>query len=282
MPDEAVAPLPGPIARDAFSLQVAQFPHRPKILAEGDSWFSYPPDYLVAGEPSNIILWLRRKDAYNLKNMSSTGDEAVAMLASKAKIGLITELRDQHYDALLFSGGGNDIVGEYDMPFFLRIKRAGMTWKDCIREDRFARRLNQIENAYRDLIELTIDYARNRQIPIITHTYDRVVPSPRGAEFIEGLLTVGRSWIYPYMLAADITDSSDQIRIIDYMLSAFQDRLLALQQVYPRRFFVVKTQGTLRPGYDWLNEIHPSPKGFRKLAEKVDAKLTELLGPRPD
>lgn len=277
MPDQAVVPLPTTSGRDVFALQMARFPDRPKILAEGDSWFSYPPEYLVAGEPSNIILWLRNKNAYNIKNISSTGDEAVAMLVSTAKISLVKELRDESYDALLFSGGGNDIVGEYDMPFFLRIKRGGMTWKDCIREDRFERRLNQIENAYRDLIELTIDYARNRRIPIITHTYDRVVPSPKGAEFIEGLLNVGRSWIYPYMQAAEITDSTDQIRIVDYMLSRFQDRLLTLQQNYPQRFFVVKTQGTLRLAYDWLNEIHPSSKGFKKIAEKIDQKLMEVL-----
>jgi hypothetical protein len=45
-----------------------------------------------------------------------------------------------------------------------------------------------------------------------------------------------------------------------------------------QKFVVVPTQGTLTPDKsDWQNEIHPSPAGFTKLAQKFRASLEAVF-----
>jgi hypothetical protein len=44
------------------------------------------------------------------------------------------------------------------------------------------------------------------------------------------------------------------------------------------KFVVVPTQGTLQPtASDWQNEIHPSPAGFTKIAQKFQASLATIF-----
>ena len=46
-------------------------------------------------------------------------------------------------------------------------------------------------------------------------------------------------------------------------------QLLALQTKYPGRIIVVDTRNTLDIDKDWLNEIHPTSKGFKKITKKI-------------
>jgi hypothetical protein len=54
--------------------------------------------------------------------------------------------------------------------------------------------------------------------------------------------------------------------------------LVLCQSMYRNIFKVVPTQGTLRPGHgtDWLNEIHPTPSGFKRIAKLVWAEARKL------
>jgi hypothetical protein len=44
------------------------------------------------------------------------------------------------------------------------------------------------------------------------------------------------------------------------------------------RFFVVDTQGILAPGntQEWLNEIHPTPKGFKRIFDEIYPVMRQL------
>jgi len=55
-----------------------------------------------------------------------------------------------------------------------------------------------------------------------------------------------------------------------------------LQNEIPN-FFVADTQGTLTPGNaaDWKNEIHPTPSGFEKIADKIYAEARERVPQLP-
>lgn len=277
---EGVDKLTAEAEARAFELEAFRRPGGPRILAEGDSWFAYPREYIFFGAPANIIHHLRARDEFVIENTSSNGDEAVAMLTGNSKLDLLKKLNARHYDLLLFSGGGNDIVGAYDMDFFLRRKTSGMSALDCIDEERLSRRLRQVEAAYQDLLDYVSVYSKNPQIKVITHTYDFVVPNAQGARFIGGIWDYdkGRSWMYPFMVNKGITDTRDQREIARNMLGLFQQMLsnLAMQEKYKDKFFVTATQGTLTEN-DWLNEIHPNTRGFKLIEQKIYEAMSKIL-----
>jgi hypothetical protein len=266
-----------------FALEAAMSPEKPKILAEGDSWFAYPRQYFIYGAPANVIQHLRKHKEFVIQNTSSNGDEAVAMMSGAAKIEMLERLRETDYALLLFSGGGNDIVGAFDMDFFLLKKTAGMKALDCIDKTRYMRRLNQVANAYDDLMDLVRDFSRNPDLQVVTHTYDYVIPGKKGASFFGGIYKYddGRSWMYPFLMAKGIVEAADQREIARWMLDGFREMLTKTAEKHAGRLHVVNTQGTLAES-DWLNEIHPTPDGFGKISAKIYREIQELLQVQPN
>lgn len=249
-----------------------------KLLAEGDSWFAYPPQGLFSGPP-NIISWLKRDEQLQIESSSSNGDEALSMLTGKQKFSLLERLHNERYDGILFSGGGNDLVGRYDFDFFLRDKReTGLGGVQLINEPRFQRRLTNVTNAYQDLIDLTADFGVNRGLPIITHTYDLVLPSDEGTDAYWFFNDVAGPWLKPYLDARNITDRDEQVVIIESMFKRFGDALVALGKKNPR-LHVVETQGTLQ-AHHWRDEIHASSEGFKLIAEKLRSRVYQVFANR--
>jgi hypothetical protein len=83
-----------------------------QIFAEGDSWFDYP----VAFFGGSIIPRLERRLGVPILNLAKAGDEARYMLGVEERAILTEHLTNGcpaggPWDVLLFSGGGNDILG---------------------------------------------------------------------------------------------------------------------------------------------------------------------------
>ena len=72
-----------------FAKLIKRFPNRLNIVAEGDSWFAYPPKNLVGDSRSNVIDYLKYKKSFNLLELASNGDEAVEMLSGESKFKLV-------------------------------------------------------------------------------------------------------------------------------------------------------------------------------------------------
>ncbi|MFA3791729.1 hypothetical protein AB6T38_11470 [Aliiglaciecola sp. SL4] len=135
--------------------------------------------------------------------------------------------------------------------------------------------------AFDQLIDLRDEY--NPQATIITHTYDIAKPSEDGAEFFWGLIKT-KPWIYPYLLEKNIPLEL-HLPIVEILLGTLKTRLQALasQPEHLNKLIVVDTQGILRPGNksDWLNEIHPTESGFKKIAKPIYAQMKSLLPELP-
>jgi lysophospholipase L1-like esterase len=117
-------------------------------------------------------------------------------------------------------------------------------------------------------------------VPIIAHTYDHATPVNVPAQF----LTITRGpWLYPVFTNAQIPET-DFIAASDYLLDRLGNTLLGLNLP---NVHVVKTTGTLiraalgatGASNDWLNEIHPTHAGYKKIAPLVGEKIQELLNP---
>lgn len=213
---------------------------------------------------------LSNSDAANLLCLSRNGDEAAEMLAGRQKYRLakVLERNQAHTDVIFFSGGGNDLVGRYDMDRLLCEYQTGFTAEDCIERAALERKLKRIELAFSELLELRNAYAPNACV--VTHTYDIVKPSALGAQLLK-FYKVG-PWIYPYLLKKGIPEHL-HLPISRIMLEALASRLRSLAEsgLARKKFLVVDTQGTLRPGHgsDWLNEIHPSSSGSKRLFKAI-------------
>ncbi len=255
-----------------LELMMTLRPDRPTVVAEGDSWFAYPaPNLFLGDDRSNVINWLARAANLNLLQLSSNGDEAVQMLSGPAKHRLIKVLQRFSVDFLLFSGGGNDLVGAHDLQFLLRDGQDTESDEalDYLQPERLGRRLDAIEIAYLDLIDYCRTFSRNPGIRIITHCYDYALPSSDGASFLGGLLRPdgGRSWMQPTLLQRRIPERH-HASIARHLIDELAERLLHLQALHPEHFQVVETRGLLTP-QQWVNEIHPDRAGFAIISAAI-------------
>jgi hypothetical protein len=260
-----------------FAELIRRYPHRTSIVAEGDSWFAYPPKWLFAGKPNNIINYLKNMQRFNLLHLASNGDEAVDMLSGESKFLLLKSIHKHSVDFLLFSGGGNDMVGRWDFDYFLKRGIRSDRFEDYLHKGRLNRRITQITHAYEDLIGFCDEYSHNRQIRIVTHTYDYLVPNPTGAEFMGGLFKVnkGKSWMYPYLTDKQVPEKL-HAPLVAYLIDRLAGNLLKLQARHPARLVVVDTRGLIDAKTGWLNEIHPGPAGFRTLAREIHTAMKAL------
>lgn len=268
-----------------FSQMVDLF-DRPNLVSEGDSWFDYPPRKLIGKRPSNIIDHIQKKTKgkVNLLRMESNADEITQIMSKNQRHTLTKLLHNYHargkpIDVLFFSGGGNDVVGKWDLIRFLKPFKPGFTAEQCIHRARFQNKLKQIELAFLELIEI-----RNQFSPdtvIITHGYDIPYVSGKGAKFW-GIKFSG-PWIKPAMVARGIPENLRR-PVIKIMMKTLGTNLLSLQArpAARNKLLVAKTFGTLGAESDWANELHPTSKGFKPIAAKVYSELRSVVAGLPN
>jgi hypothetical protein len=223
------------------------------VFAEGDSWFDYPLSrdtigWITAnGDPQPEIL-----------NLSHYGDATTQMLGVAKRQRIIDNLKDPdngEFDALLFSGGGNDIAGDQFCLWLVDFV-AGAAPAAGVDPQRLAEMLGVVEAAYVDLIKI-----RDSIIPdcvIFLHAYDFAQPTGQG---VCGL----GPWLKPSLDLRGWTDFAAATQVVKEVLQSFDKVLAQLEQQY-KNVVYVRTQGTLSPTTDWANELHPTEQGFNKIA----------------
>lgn len=255
-----------------FSRLINRYKSRPVIVSEGDSWFSYPSELLIIGSGYNIIDHIAKKRRFNILRMENGGDEIRTIMSGRQQKTLRNVLKRFPVDILLFSAGGNDIVGENDLDPLIREKQDGMTWRDCINDNLLDIRIKRIMLDYKELMEL-----RNQSRPsciIITHTYDYpIANSDGGAEFLWGIIKI-KPWIAPTLAKRKITNKADQTKIVRHIFNLFADSLKALHE--DSSFVVVDTRNTIKPD-DWKDEIHATKNGFKKIANRIYLEIEKYI-----
>jgi hypothetical protein len=253
----------------------APAPAQPLVmLAHGDSWFDYPLDGngLSLGD-TDIIAQLQTMGNLNplIANVSHYGDATTDEMSLPKQQRMIEQLQDPSNwmasgkpDAILFSGGGDDIVGD-QFCIYLDYASAGGTGLDTAR---YQLVLASIEARFRDLFAFRDHYAPG--VPIFGHCYD--FPIPNGAHPV-----CAGPWLQPSLVFCGYTDVAKGAQIARDALVQFRTLLLRLATP-ANNFFMVDTQGTLVTA-DWANELHPFPAGFVKLAQNfVDALRFKFPG----
>jgi hypothetical protein len=230
-----------------------------RILAEGDSWFDYPPfEFFGAG---GVIPRLSKILGLPILNLATAGDEVRYMLGVKERKELIRHLKAGSpaggpWDALFFSGGGNDIV-DNPMALWVRDFRPGMPAAQLINQPRFEVALALVKAGYEDLI--AVRNAHSPQTHLFFHTYDHAIPDGRG-------VCKRGPWLKPtFDLRGFPPGSGLAFEVVKEMLRQFAVMLKTLQN--GGGVTVIDGQGTLDPvKASWHNELHPSKAGFQKFA----------------
>lgn len=254
-----------------FDQLVLAKPKALKILAEGDSWFAYPRRYLAFGRASNVVHHLAKRKDLLIYATASNGDEALTMLSGEQKHALMKRLQAHAYDYLLFSGGGNDIVGRYDLDYFIRPYHADMTAEGAVYEERLQAKLLQLSATYEELIYRLAKFSKNKAIRLVTHTYDFPRPSKKGFALFD-VFPIGESWIYPIFKSLGYRDVGLMAEVAALLLRAFRKMLFELQAKHGARLTVVDTQGLLTDKH-WRNEIHPNSAGFKLVTKALEQVL---------
>jgi len=235
------------------------------MLAHGDSWFDYPLDgNTIALSDTDLIAQLRTMGNINplILNMAHHGDATTNELSWPKQQRMIDALNDPtnwlgsgYPDAILFSGGGNDIAGD-QFCIYLDYASTGGTGLNAAR---FQEALGAIEASYRDLFSFRKKYAPN--IPIFGHCYDFGIPNGSHP------LCTG-PWLKPSLEFAGYRDLQQNRKIVRDALVQFKTRLQGLAADPDNKFFLVDTQGTITDD-EWGNELHPNARGFKQIAQKI-------------
>lgn len=239
----------------------------PVVLSEGDSWFSWAnvigqlDDPRDTGKPEDQRHW-------SLLRLEKAGDEIMTILSGGQRSKLRDHLGRWQLDALLFSGGGNDIIGPDLLPL-LRDWQPGMAARDVIAFARFERRLRQIQDCYRELLDMLIDSGQTAKV--FVNSYDYLVPSNRPVKLF-GIVNIAGPWMLPHFAERQIPARvhADVVRLL---IDGF---VAALDQVgaEPRgvgRMVRVDTLGAVQGG--WKDEIHPSRDGAIRVAQRFEDAL---------
>ncbi len=237
------------------------------LFADGDSWFDYPLPVL---SPNDTISSIGKHGAPHpfLLNLAHYGDEARDDLGVQQRQRIIANLTDPDngtFDAILFSGGGNDTVGN---PFCLWINdyAPGMTPSQGINVPRLGDVLGVVRSAYDDLISIRDQHAP--QCPVFIHAYDFAIPN--GVGVCDN--TIG-PWLKPSLDFRGWTDLNAATQVVKEFLLQFRNSLVQIAAAHNNVVYV-ETQGTLAAN-EWANELHPTPGGFDKIAAKFLAAIRQ-------
>lgn len=245
------------------------------LLADGDSWFDYPliGDDLPLGN-SDIIEQLRGllPQGTLILNLAHHGDATTQMMGVTKRQTLVEQLRapeNGQFNAILFSGGGNDMVGDQFRLWLNDAKLVGGDVAKSIDQQALSDIIGVVMTAYYDL--LAARDSKDHSIPIFVHSYDFAWPTNKG------VCGFG-PWLYPslnsrgWMQDLGNADMGKGHEIVRLILTEFDKQMRGLSADPHNNVIYVSTQGTLTQPSDWANELHPSPDGFKKIA-------TNFVGP---
>jgi hypothetical protein len=238
-----------------------------QIFAEGDSWFDYPPFLFKGG----VVPRLESRLGVPILNLATAGDEVRFMLGVEERQILTKHLRDGcpaggPWDALLFSGGGNDIVAN-PMALWIRDWDPAVPPAEHIHQARFDAALALVRAGYEDLIAM-----RNALSPsthLFFHGYDFAIPDGRGVCFVG-------PWLEPTFKLRRFPSLAPATKVVRAMLEQFAAMLTTLG-TRPKVTFI-NGQGTLKPiPTSWHNELHPSRDGFDTFADLFQRKVKDVF-----
>ena len=243
-----------------------------KILFEGDSWFSIPD---IANIPIQFDSFLD----LSILCLADPGDTLEELSEGSQFKKLESLIKDNRYgqkwDALVFSAGGNDVVGPEIKRLLKRpINSQSTDPNDYIDAAAVTKTFDLIRKRFMTLKGIRDKSKVNPDTPIFVHTYSYL--TPRNVAHKVFVWKASGPWVYPHMLSLGIIDCAIQQAIVTILLDGFWKTLQSIELEQNSNFFVIDTRKSLPPvactsrdtSFEyWRDEIHPSSKGFSHITK---------------
>lgn len=267
--------MPTPAERDARYRKRRRTGRFVVALSEGDSWFDYPMY-------PNLVDLLDEEAGLAVRRLEISGDTVINMVGRyptwDGLDALIEVASEELPEIILFSGGGNDIVGTGDIEGMFSPFRDGAPLDYYLATDRWRDKMRELRDAY-DVLATQLGPIA----PVFAHGYDFIVPAWKPVRYDGINIRVG-PWVIPEMEKNEIRDPGLQRSIGHVMIDQFNDMLAEVASQSTAFFVHVDLRGTLDPDADWQNEIHPTEDGFQKIAaefaRQLKAKMPQVLAAR--
>lgn len=289
---------PDQMDRDGAA-NLAEFGRR--FLAEGDSWFTLGT--LNPLKNANLLTELRFSQSHIAVNCALPGDTLDKMVEWRRDPRfdrLLTGRAARHWDGLLLSAGGNDLIAAIKtppvvngaaVPLDKRLLRTAAEWGGPA--DGAARYVSdagwQTFAAYLrenfDALVALRDSGINAGVPMFMHSY--AVPQPRDAGVRLGPIQAG-PWLLPGLQLYGLPPA-DWLAVATHFIGRLRDLLKGIandRARYPALHFFDSTQVALLQADaasrgdsgDWINEIHLNRDGCRKVAAAWAPAIEMVVG----
>lgn len=227
---------------------------------------------------------LEDEHGFDVESVAHAGDRVEDMAYSGGQLAKFKKVlekllrRSELPKAILLSGGGNDAAGK---ELSMLLDHAGSA-NPGLNEDVVRGVIDvRIRNAYIAILTAVTDLCvttTGHAIPILVHGYDRPVPDGRG--FAGGWPFPG-PWLRPGFEQKGFVDLSENKRAIGRLIDRFNAMVKSVAaEARFRHVHYVDLRGTLPTGTDygdwWGNELHPTKKGFRAVAQKFANAIARI------
>lgn len=249
------------------------------LIAEGDSWFDYPGD--------DILAILEDDFGYRIESVAHKGDTIEGMaydgtqLKSLARAFEHVKQDGRTPRAILLSGGGNDIAGD-EFAVLLNHAQSGLPplnprIVEGMLEERVRFAVGSVIGALTTLSQRLFA----RKAPILLHGYGYPVPDGRG--FLGGFWKLPGPWLKPGFAGKGYEDLQRCCDILEDLINRFN---ALLKSIAGSQGFEHVTYVDLRPllsnelpsAYkkSWTDELHPTDDGFELIAGKIDQAIRKV------
>jgi hypothetical protein len=264
-----------------FRFRKQQFPNAFTGIAEGDSWFDYPPAWISDISLGDLINQLNQRRKVNLLRVAKGGDTLENMTFGNnsnnqsPQLTKTLDLINQYQpNFFLFSGVGNDVAGPDGQRFEAFINNARSTL-GSLKKDYLDFMTNQVfAEMFEYLIQSVI--AKKSNIQIFLHGYGYPIPDGRAVIEVGDYKFIG-PWFDPALKRKGLSQAQGEV-IIKHLIDSLNRMLAGLEQKYSSNVHYIDLRHIIQPN-DWENELHLSAQGFKKVADEFEHKILSVLQP---
>lgn len=278
-----------------------------RFLAEGDSWFTLGTLNLSQG--TNVLLELTFRQRHAVVNWAYPGDTLQHMVDGINDPDFDRALWNRagghfasFWEGIILSAGGNDLIDAAQVPpvlggepvppdrrLFLTAAEAAARPGPAgplqrISDEGWATLTGHLLANFRILVDRR-SRGPSKDSPLFLHTYAVPAPRPAGAGF------ASRGWLYPAMEAYGIA-LDDMVPICAELFGRLRAFLLSLDHASGSpnalpQVHVFDSAGLVdivpavpgAPGVsgDWVNEIHLTAGGYRKMGPAFGAFIDDVV-----
>ena len=222
---------------------------KPKIVMDGDSWFEMPNIF----RPREIGDWLKKSKLYNIDRPSHWGDEIKDIYKEKDYIESLNKFRP---DALLISGGGNDLknnisraVHDFDAnrPINQYLTNDGQQLFD------------EIKDLYHSII---VEANETFETNIVIYGYDYPRPDNNGKYIGKKLKVKG----FP---------EDQMIPITNEIINSFNINIAGIANQYQKVTYL-NCLGVTN-AFPWYDDMHPGKDGYEALSQHFISHLQNII-----